>query len=217
MDNVRSTPRIADVVRSLTPDIVCFQEIHRKLAWSAREDQPAKLKHLLNRQFDFQSNVRFGLGQYGIGIAHRSIVAQVRNHFLPGDKEQRGAIELTLRVGGLPGVVTVYCTHWGLDEEERLSQAHALAEIINRVSTPVIVCGDLNEPSTGSAVRALLRETGLMDADADLNRPTFTSDAPTVRIDYCFYSCHFNLKNVEVVKTLASDHLPLLVDLDRVR
>ena len=43
MDGLRSTRRIVETVRAVSPDIVCFQEIHQRLAWSGREDQPAIL------------------------------------------------------------------------------------------------------------------------------------------------------------------------------
>src|SRR5579871_1207742 len=90
MDGSRSTRRIAEVVRALTPDVVCFQEIHRRLPWSGREDQPALLSTLLGRRFVFQSNASFGLGGYGLGIATRGQIAGHAEHLLPSLKEQRG-------------------------------------------------------------------------------------------------------------------------------
>src|SRR5579859_2590644 len=94
MDGVRSTARIVQALRALSPDIVCFQEIHDRLRWSGREDQPAVLAAGLNRRFEFQANLRFGFGGYGIGIAHRGTVALRREHMLPQGKEQRGALEV---------------------------------------------------------------------------------------------------------------------------
>jgi endonuclease/exonuclease/phosphatase family metal-dependent hydrolase len=214
MDGVRSTRRIADTVRVLMPDIVCFQEIHRRMVWSGREDQPAALETLLGREFVFQRNVRFGRGAYGIGIATRGTIVERREHMLPGNREQRGALELCLRdIAGLRQL-TVFCTHWGLDDEERRLQAEAMAAIIGPAPRPLVFCGDLNEAADGRAVKLLIERTGLLDADAALNRPTFTSDAPTVRIDYCLYSPDLHVTRVDVGSSLASDHLPLSVDLE---
>ena len=215
MDGIRATGRIAEVARTLSPDVVCFQEIHRRLPWSGREDQPAVLESLLKRRFLFQRNLRIGFGGYGIGIATRGSVAGWSEHFLPSKKEQRGALEARLRdVGGLREV-TVFCTHWGLDAEERLQQAEALAEKINAAPRPIIFCGDLNEGDDAAAVRHLLAATGLRDADAVLNRPTFVSDNPTDRIDYILTSPELRVNHFEVVFSLASDHLPLLADVER--
>ncbi len=214
MDGLRSTARIAQVVRRLTPDVVCFQEIHRRTLASGREDQPGVLADSLGRPFIFQSNLKMGIGDYGVGIAYRGELHRSREHFLPSKTEQRGALEVQLRdVAGI-GRVTIFCTHWGLDAEERLHQATALAMSVRAAGHPVIVCGDLNENAEGEAVRSLLAASGLLDADAALNRPTFLSDNPTTRIDFVLHSPGLTVRNVEVVSILASDHLPLLVDLE---
>jgi endonuclease/exonuclease/phosphatase family metal-dependent hydrolase len=216
MDGSRSTRRIAETVRGMMPDIVCFQEVHKRLAWSGREDQPHALETLLARRFVFQSNVRFGRGGYGIGIAARGLISEIREHALPSGREQRGALELRIRdVAGLRQV-TVICTHWGLTDQERLDQANALVEVVASAPRPLLFCGDLNEEVDGDAVKLLISKTGLVDADAQLNRPTFTSDNPTVRIDYCLYSSDLHAIKVEVGNSLASDHLPLCVDLESV-
>ena len=215
MDGRRSTPRIAKVVRQLTPDVVCFQEVHRKLARSGGEDQPALLADALGRPFVFQSNLTIGFGGYGVGIAYRGEMHRSREHMLPSKSEQRGALEVQLRdVAGFSRL-TVFCTHWGLDEEERSHQALALAESVRAAGNPVIVCGDFNENAEGSAVRSLLELTGLIDADAKRNRPTFLSDNPTTRIDFILHSADLVVRNIEVVASLASDHLPVLADIER--
>lgn len=214
MDGVRSTPRIAQVVRQLTPDVVCFQEIHRRTMQSGKEDQPAMLAESLGRPFRFQSNLPFGLGHYGVGIAYRGELQSSQEHMLPSKTEPRGALEVRLRnVGGFSRL-TVFCTHWGLDAGERSEQALALAECVRAAGGPVIVCGDFNENIEAEGMRSLLDLTGLQDADAALNRPTFLSDNPTIRIDFVLYSTDLIARNVEVVPSLASDHMPILVDFE---
>ena len=213
-DGRRSTPRIVQAVRQLTPDVVCFQEIHRKTVQAGREDQPAMLADGLGRPFVFQKNLSLGLGDYGVGIAYRGELRRSREHHLPSKTEPRGALEVRLHeVGGLPRV-TVFCTHWGLDAEERTHQALALAHSVRAAGCPVIVCGDFNENASGAAMQSLLEATGLRDADAALNRPTFTADNPTTRIDFVLYSSDLRVLNVEVLRTLASDHLPVAVDFE---
>lgn len=213
MDEVRSTPRIAEVMRPLSADVLCFQEIHRRLPWSGREDQPAVLERLLSRQFLFQANFRVGFGGYGLGVAFRGTLAEKREHFLPSGKEQRGVLEARLRsVGGLR-TLTVFCTHWGLTAEERLRQAEALAELVLAAPRPVVVCGDFNEPDSAPAMTLLLAKTGLVDADHRKKRNTFVSNNPTIRIDLILYSPDLTASPVEVIASDASDHLPLVADL----
>jgi endonuclease/exonuclease/phosphatase family metal-dependent hydrolase len=214
MDGFRSTRRIIEVLRALTPDMVAFQEIHQRLPWSRGEDQPLALEVGLGRPFVFHRLLRYGRGGYGIGMAARGTVAERLHHLLPSGREQRGALELRLReIDGMR--LTSICTHWGLDAEERISQARALIEIVRAAPRPVIVCGDLNEDREGQAVQLLLNETDLQDADAERQRPTFVADNPKVRIDFVLYTPELAARRVEVIDTLASDHLPVLVDFER--
>ena len=215
MDGHRSTRRIAQTVRQLSPDVVCFQEIHQRMPQSGGEDQPAALSRALNRGFVFQRNLRLGMGNYGIGIAARGTMVSAAEHFLPSLKEQRGALQLLLReVAGI-GSLSVFCTHWGLNDEERVKHAEFLAPLIAKAKLPVVVCGDFNEGPTAAGVMKLIAETGLIDADAEQNRATFVSDNPKERIDYILYSSDLALRYFEIVDSLASDHLPLLADLER--
>jgi endonuclease/exonuclease/phosphatase family metal-dependent hydrolase len=213
MDGTRSTRRIVETVRALSPDIVCFQEIHQRLPWSGREDQPAILGKMLGRTCLFQRNLHFGFGGYGVAIAFRGDLVASTEHLLPSAKEQRGALEVRLRnVGGLRSL-TVFCTHWGLQVEERARQADALSGLIKAAPGPVVVCGDLNEKPEGDGVRHLLACTWLRDAGSRQNQPTFVSDNPTARIDYILHAPELVVQNVEVISSLASDHLPVLADL----
>jgi len=213
MDGRRSTQRIVEVVRALSPDVVCFQEIHQRLPWSGGEDQPAVLAQALGRPFVFQRNLVFGFGGFGNGIATRATIVERKEHPLPSGREQRGTLEVRLReVAGLRKL-TVICTHWGLDAGERQCQAEALAGIVNAAVRPVVVCCDLNEGPDGPAVRSLLAATGLQEADAQ-NRPTYIANDPTVKIDYILHTPDLATRHVEIISSLASDHLALLADLE---
>lgn len=217
IDDLRSTPRLVETVRRLSADILCFQEIHQRLPWSRREDQPASLSAGLSRTVAFQANLRFGAGGYGIAIASRARLVNVREHRLPSFTEQRGALQVTAVTAMSGRNITVMCTHWGLDAEERQQQSAALAEILREVQRPLLLCGDLNEEPDGPAVQALLSGTGLRDAGAGSTALTFPSDRPASRIDYILYSDDVAVERFEVIRSLASDHLPVLSDLALLR
>ena len=61
-------------------------------------------------------------------------------------------------------------------------------------------------------MRYLRDATGLLDADEARNRLTFPSDKPEARIDLILHSPELNPQGVEVLTTLASDHLPVVAD-----
>ena len=95
-----------------------------------------------------------------------------------------------------------------------MRQAAFLANIIKAIPGNVILCGDFNEDQDGGGLKMLIEQTGLQDADAASRRPTFTSDNPVSRIDYILHSPGLRATHVEVIESLASDHLPLLVDFE---
>ena len=110
------------------------------------------------------------------------------------------------------GLLTVFCTHWGLNGAERERQGARLAELAGSVSGPVLICGDFNEGPEAAGITALRSRVGLADADADLNRLTYPADTPTARIDYILYPSELSLRAISPVSSLASDHLPLIAD-----
>ena len=209
-DGVRSTERIAEVVRELSPDIVLFQEVHQRLPQSKFVDQPARLQKTLEMPLVFQANLRLGMGGYGVAVASRFPVREVQNHLLPSVREQRGALQV--RVETESGPLTVFCTHWGLNGAEREKQAARLAELASAAAGPMIIGGDFNEGPDAPGIRLLREQTGLQDADAVQSRLTYPADLPEHRIDYFFYSPELMLKEISPVSTLASDHLPLLAE-----
>ena len=216
MDNVRSIARISETVRLYSPDVVCFQEVHKRLLWSGHEDQPERLAHLLGRSFHFQRLLTFGHGGYGIGIATRAIPRYVKEHLLPSRGEQRGLLEVGLSgVLGFP-LMRVFCTHWGLDEGERLKQARFCVDVLRAENTPTLFCGDLNETKERAGVSFLLSESGFVDAGAEGSLPTFPSIGQNVRIDYLLHSSAVRSDRFEVIHSTASDHLPIVADIFRV-
>ncbi len=210
MDGQWSTERIAEVVLAQAPDILCLQEVHQRLPQSRFVDQPGRLQKALGLPVVFQANLRLGVGGYGLALVSRYPVNTVQNHLLPSVREQRGVLQVSLTTP--TGLLTVFCTHWGLNGKERERQGARLAKLVTAVSGPVLVCGDFNEGQDAPGIRLLRERTGLQDADADLNRRTYPADKPEARIDYILYSPELSLSAISPVETLASDHLPLVAE-----
>jgi endonuclease/exonuclease/phosphatase family metal-dependent hydrolase len=214
MDNLRSTPRILETLAPYIPDVVCFQEIHQYLFGGAMENQPKRLGEGLKQKFVYYKTIDYLLGGYGIGLSTSLPIHYVKRHRLPSVKEQRGLLEVGVMQGdGSP--FCVFCTHWGLDSQERLRQAERCVEIIHQVTVPFILCGDFNEEEGSLGIRYLKKSLALQDVGAENSLPTFPSDRPTGRIDYMFLSAHWAVQKIEVIRSLASDHLPLYLEVSR--
>ena len=193
-----------------SPDILCVQEVHQRLPQSRFVDQPGRLQKALGLPVVFQANLRLGIGSYGLALVSRYPVNTVQNHLLPSTREQRGVLEVSLTTP--LGLLTVFCTHWGLNGAERERQGARLADLVLAVPGPVLVCGDFNEDAEAPGLGLLRSQTGLQDADAAERRLTYPADTPAARIDYILHSPGLKLQDVFPVSSLASDHLPLIAD-----
>lgn len=211
VDNRRSIRRIAQVIREAGPQVVCMQEVHQRLPWSRMVDQPRFVGRSLGMSFCFQQNLSVGVGGFGNAILTSFEIVRVRSYSLTSKREQRGAIEAHLVTSD--GPVTVFCTHFGLDAQERVGQAGELAALVNVCDCPRIVCADFNEESDGAAVMELIKSAGLVDAAAG-GPPTFNSESPSHRIDMILCDPSVRVCSFEVPDTQASDHLPLIADVE---
>ncbi len=210
IDDIPSVERIADTIRSSQADIVCLQEVEQWDAGVGFGDQPAELARLLEMHAEFHGILPLPHYRYGIAILTRYPVLQSDRYLLPSVGEQRGMIRVQL--SSEQGDLSVFCTHWGLNGEERIKQAGETAAAINATAGPKILCGDLNETADHAAVSTLISLTGVCDLAMEAGHAEFTfpSDTPDCRIDYMLASRELTASKLTVVNSQASDHRPVL-------
>ncbi|MFT3869192.1 MAG: endonuclease/exonuclease/phosphatase family protein [Nibricoccus sp.] len=221
-----SPRRIARVLAGQTPDIVALQELDLGRRRSRSEDQASIIASELGLNAVFCPTVTLGNEHYGHALLSRWPIEVMHRAFLPSDpkswwKEARSALWAKVLVDGRP--VHVITTHLGLGRLERVLQMKDLLgpKWLSAIPSaePVIFCGDMNL-SPGSPPYALATKR-LRDAQRSHNghRPlsTFTSARPFMRIDHVFLSDNLAVSNITVPRNhlsrFASDHLPLVVDL----
>lgn len=213
MDGRRSIRRIADVLAPLSPDIVCLQEVDQHVPRSWLANQPKFLSARLGMQAVFQRNVHFdGGGGFGNCILARPVAQHCRCHPLPGGGETRGLIEVTTMTDGQQ--VTVFCTHLGLDSEARFVQAKKVLEIVRSASGPKLLSGDMNDGPHSRTVATLLEDPVLRDVALEFDAPSTFPLGPERRIDFILADLRLTAKSYQVLDTAASDHLPIVVDLE---
>lgn len=209
MDGRKSLRRVAEVIRESGADIACLQEVEQRV----RSDQPRRLSQMLEMNAEFQAALCLKLYSFGNLILSRYPVMEAARHYLTSVREQRGVLEVRLDTDF--GPLTVFCTHWGLNADERVAQARETAALVNACSSPRILCGDLNEGFDGAAVRTLIAEAGLVDlaVQTESTGLTFPSDHPRARIDYLLATPMPQSVEVMVIDSQASDHRPVVATL----
>lgn len=86
-------------------------------------------------------------------------------------------------------------------------------------SDPVILCGDFNAIPSSLVCRMLRTRLRDVQLEHETHRPraTFFTRFPMARIDYVFVSPGVGIRDIDVPSgarvRVASDHLPLIVDL----
>jgi endonuclease/exonuclease/phosphatase family metal-dependent hydrolase len=227
-DGLLSEDRVAEVLASTNADVIALQELDVGRERSNREHQPEILARLLGMSFLFCSTVRHGDGHYGHALMSKHPLRLVHSGALPGltwprSSEPRHAMWAEADVGGTG--MQIICTHLGLSPRERYSQASMLLSEAwmrdPRFTGARILCGDLNagpRSLTYHRLRMRMNDAQTSGPGHAKPRPTFPGRFPVFRIDHVFASHELGVRHTEVVTTplarRASDHLPLLVDLE---
>lgn len=214
--------RIAAVIAACRADVVALQELDVGRARSGGIDQAEVIAGHLGMRSHFHPAMRVMEEFYGDAILTALPSRLVRAAGLPERVgcEPRGALWAAITAGDTE--VQVVTTHLGLGRGERRAQAEALLGPAflgdPACRDPVVLLGDFNAlPGSGVHRRLAARLPDAQGARAWL-RPTFPARLPLLRIDHVFVSRGIAVRGVRTLSgrlaRIASDHLPLVADLD---
>lgn len=223
-DRAYRLDRVVAVLRDLDADVICLQEVDQGVPRSSFENQAEHLSEALGYPHAALGlNVRVKDGAYGNLILSRSPLADVHNVDLTvGPKKRRSGLVARVRAGP-PGGFWLANVHLGLMHLERKIQVRRLLEHLfegTQPDEPMVIAGDWNEWTT-RLVRTVVNEHGFHLARTD-RRPrgerTWPSRKPLVALDKILYRdpirCHHVICVLDEVTRVASDHLPLMVELE---
>jgi endonuclease/exonuclease/phosphatase family metal-dependent hydrolase len=219
--------RVAAVIAAQAPDIVALQELDVGRARTGGVDQAHEIALRLGMTARFHAARTVEEERYGDAILTALPERLIKNGPLPGHPrfrrlEPRGALWVAIKVGGVE--LEVLNTHLGLVPREQRIQAAALKGPgwLGRTDRrgPLVVTGDLNAGRASATFRALM--AGMTDAraaaGAGRGTPTFPSQMPVLQLDHVLVSEGVGVCAVttpmDALTRRASDHLPLVVDLE---
>jgi endonuclease/exonuclease/phosphatase family metal-dependent hydrolase len=226
VDKRLDVERCARVIAAAKPDIVGLQELDVGRRRTGGVDQAHRLAQLVEMRSHFNAAMHIEEERYGDALMTHLPERLVRAGPLPGYPkiralEPRGAvwIAVTLPDGRELQVIN---THLGLIPQEQRKQATALVEdwmADEAFTAPAVLMGDFNATPFNAPYRILaaaIKDAQLMWPGAPMS--TYPSAFPFMRIDHVFVSKGITVKRVESPFDLearkASDHLPLIVDIE---
>lgn len=208
MDGKTDFGRIADVINRINPHIVALQEVDSVTYRMNGIDVLGLLAEKTNMFPSYGPAIDFQGGKYGNGVLSREKPLSFEYIPLPGRQERRSLLMVEFED------YIFYCTHLN---NAFTGDRHGSVLIIDyearNAKKPIFLAGDIND-TPGSRTLELLSENWIQLSD---NEFTFRSDAPEKCIDYIFGLKHDDfsyeiIRQVVVNEPVASDHLPVFVD-----
>jgi endonuclease/exonuclease/phosphatase family metal-dependent hydrolase len=219
--------RIAAMLDELAPDIVALQEIDERSRWAGNFDHLDYLRvHTRFPQAVFGiNNRRSGLLNlsYGNAILSRHAIRAAETVVF-GQRRlgEKGFLYVELDVGGRCVPVVNLHLHFS-SRAQRLRQLERLLTWLREKHrfhaakwvVPPIICGDFNNPGTRDDATASLLSHLSDYCDYALfpdGEPTFPSPLPQRTLDFVFLPAGCTHAQCHIVRSMLSDHLPVVVD-----
>jgi endonuclease/exonuclease/phosphatase family metal-dependent hydrolase len=219
MDKKLDLKRIADVINHERPDLVGLQEVDRGVKRTEGKDEIGELAAMTHMDYAFAHNLDYQGGQYGVAILSRFLIQKIDHQKFENKREaeRRGMIRVEVEIDGRK--VNFVTTHLDYQYEDgRVFETEQLLRFLDGLKGPLIVVGDFNDEPAGGAYKLML--TRFADAwpgsRAKGEGLSYPADKPAKRIDYIFCGTGESVraKKVSLVTTLASDHLPVVAELE---
>lgn len=210
IDNKVNLKRIADVLACSGAQLIGLQEVDKHLPRSYFINQAKELGQYLHKFWVFGANLHWGTAQYGNAVLCHWPINIYRHYLLTSKSEQRGLLEAEMLLDNRK--ISFFCTHLGLNKEERLQQVEEILSIISRSPYPAILVGDFNDKRSSkeySLLTSVLQDATTISGEYK----TFPSNQPSEQIDFVLVSKEWKIVQSFTLISHDSDHLPVVVDL----
>ena len=206
----RDTERMLAQIRKHQPDIVVTLESDARWQTALDTLQP-EYPHAIKQPLD---------NAYGMHIYSRLPFEEAKVEFLvePGIPSVHGTV--VLPSGDRVRLHFIHPTPPSPTENERSTERDAelviVAKRVAQESGPIIVTGDLNDVAWSTTTRLFRKLSRLLDPRIGRGMfNTFHAHWFFMRwpLDHVFHSDHFTLVELRRLRSIGSDHFPILIDL----
>ncbi len=201
--------QIQQVLSDIGADIIALQEVEMVPGVGGVSRQAHALAGFLKMNYAFGPVHHLKFGSVGNAILSRYPILKETKHILPDSRDERGCLQADINADGTH--FSIFNMHLGLNQVSRYRHLkYIILPIMQDSSIPTILAGDMNATPSMREMRMLsdyLHDT--FQHNSGILGNTYPSDAPRVRIDYIFIDDKSRCFSFHVIKSEASDHLPV--------
>jgi endonuclease/exonuclease/phosphatase family metal-dependent hydrolase len=217
LDGRTNPSRVADVIRSIEPDVIALQEVIGAGAHSPGHAE--ELGALLGMGWVMASTRHLRGALFGnVVLSRHPIIHHAQFDLSWKTCEPRCCQRVDIAFGD--DTLHLYNVHLGTAFLERRYQAGRLSAIVHdrRIAQPKVVLGDFNEWMRGLATTLLTERLQSIDLRSHLRRRrTYPGVFPVLHLDHIYYDGRVEVVKLDLPRTrqalMASDHLPLVAEL----
>lgn len=212
-----SLREVARAIASLDADVVALQEVGVRWLWGEKADALAILgaEAGLPHTLFAPALAAFDGASFGVALLSRTPLDEAQVVRLSRVVDEPRVLAVARVMSAALGPLWVMTTHLSY-KEDRVTQARQIAAELAKRQEPAVLLGDLNaEPDERLHEIAA---PGFIDAFAAVGRGeglTFSVAEPKWRIDYALIDPRLRATRCEVSPLRASDHFPLVVEIER--
>ena len=216
--------RIIATIQKSEADIIALQEVDKLVRRTGRIDQPKIIARSLGMYYTFRKHFSYQGGEFGLALLSRYKIDRVERVRV----RRSNLVLLKARVHTPERPVSVLVVHFHptnpLDEATirkendaaRFREAKHALEIATTYNTPFLIMGDFNANSSSPAYDLFAEKFQDCCRIGGLWYKTWPAKFPVTRIDYVWVSRHFKVLGCRTLKSSASDHLPVVAEIQHV-
>jgi endonuclease/exonuclease/phosphatase family metal-dependent hydrolase len=217
LDGRTNPSRVADVIRSIEPDVIALQEVV-----GTGPHSPGHVEELgaqLGMGWVMAPTRHLRGALFGnVVLSRHPIIHHAQYDLSWKTCEPRCCQRVDIAFGD--DTLHLYNVHLGTAFLERRYQAGRLSAIVHdrRIAQPKVVLGDFNEWMRGLATTLLTERLQSIDLRSHLRRRrTYPGVFPVLHLDHIYYDGRVEVVKLDLPRTrralMASDHLPLVAEL----
>lgn len=209
--------KISNIIKDYKPDIISFNEVYNSGNEIEFGEQIKKIAELTNYPYySFSKAIDTKNGEYGNALLSNipffdKEIFKIEDPII---KDENVFYESRIITRFDFKTFSLYSTHFGLAKQEQINAYECFKKISKNDNNKIIFLGDFNITKDNDIIKELNKKYNEVTFHFNNDLATYPSISPINKIDYIFVSKDIEIKSSETIQIVASDHFPIICDLN---